>query len=102
MEGRHVLISKGGDIHLSSFALSTLLVKEGSRRAATTVCGRGAWTAPEVYSGTGYDWRSDIWSVGMTALEIARGKAPWENYDELKVRNNEPYWTSASAAALLI
>lgn len=86
VEGKHILVSKSGDIRLSDFSLSTYLLKDGTRTTAHTVVGRGAWTAPEVHlSSTGYNKECDIWSFGMTAIELARGQAPWENFPIMKI-----------------
>eukprot|EP01094_Clydonella_sp_ATCC50884_P011256 TRINITY_DN2105_c0_g1_i1.p1 TRINITY_DN2105_c0_g1~~TRINITY_DN2105_c0_g1_i1.p1 ORF type:complete len:525 (-),score=188.38 TRINITY_DN2105_c0_g1_i1:202-1776(-) len=86
VEAKHLLVSKSGDVRLSDFSMATILLQGGARKEAMTVVGRGAWTAPEVHlSTTGYNSACDIWSVGMTAIELARGQAPWENHNELKI-----------------
>ena len=83
LKGDNVLVHRDGRVLLSDFGVSTA-VKTGSKEKE--FAGSPCWMAPEVMAQkTGYDASADIWSLGITIIEFAEGKAPFEQYSGLKV-----------------
>ena len=73
----NILVNSKGNIKLCDFGVSSEL--EGS--IAETFVGTGTYMAPERIQGSPYTVKSDVWSVGLTLMELAIGKFPFSYSD---------------------
>lgn len=75
IKGQNVLYTSDGVVKLCDFGVSATVKNQKGKRA--TVIGTPYWMAPEViacdYGPADYDSRCDIWSVGITAIELCEG-----------------------------
>lgn len=75
----NILIDSNGSVKLADFGVSASIYESNWSRSGslTDMAGTPYWMAPEViHSHTGYGCKADIWSFGITALELAHGRPP--------------------------
>ena len=87
IQASNILLTKEGIAQLSDFGVSRVIqMQEMHRPSRNAFTASLWWTAPEmVEKGTNYPFTVDIWSLGITALELAYGKPPRAAYRPVKV-----------------
>lgn len=71
----NVLVNSRGNIKLCDFGVATETVNS----VADTFVGTSTYMAPERIQGDAYSVRSDVWSVGLTIMELAVGRFPFDS-----------------------
>lgn len=83
LKGANVLLAEDGRVCLGDFGVGTQLNHYFSHRHTQT--GTPYWMAPEVITEQGYDARADIWSLGITAIELAKGAPPHSGFHPMQI-----------------
>lgn len=78
----NVLMTRDGHVKLADFGVSADLTN--TLRKCKTVVGSPYYMSPEVIKESHYDGRADVWSLGITAIEMAEGRPPHANLHAMR------------------
>jgi len=82
VKAANIMLGGDGNVKLVDFGVAAQM---STRATKNTFVGTPFWIAPEIIKGFGYNHKADIWSAGITAIELAEGYPPYVDLDPMKV-----------------
>lgn len=81
----NILVDGNGNIRLADLGVARVLEGTMKKQEARTFVGTPCWMAPEVMNRDRYDSKADIWSLGITALELFKGFPPLAKFEPMEI-----------------
>ena len=76
IKSSNILLDKDGTCVLGDYGVSSIIKEGGNNTFVGSLC----WMAPEIALKQEYSYKIDIWSLGITTVEMANGKPPYKGY----------------------
>lgn len=86
----NILLKENGEVKLADFGVSGELTNTISKKVQTVI-GTPLWMSPELLQEQKYDGRTDIWSLGITCIEMAHGVPPLHDVNPMRAIFYIPY-----------
>ncbi|XP_076321997.1 serine/threonine-protein kinase PAK 1-like [Tachypleus tridentatus] len=88
IKSQNILVGMDWSIKLADFGLCAVITSQESKRTSTA--GTPYWMAPEIVKKKKYGCEVDIWSLGITVIEMIQGEPPYCNEDPPHAKNGKP------------
>eukprot|EP01091_Cochliopodium_minus_P002603 TRINITY_DN1244_c0_g1_i6.p1 TRINITY_DN1244_c0_g1~~TRINITY_DN1244_c0_g1_i6.p1 ORF type:complete len:1372 (-),score=429.64 TRINITY_DN1244_c0_g1_i6:94-4209(-) len=97
IKSENILVTMSGNVKLADFGYTAQLT--ASRTKRNTTIGTPYWMSPELIKGQDYDYKVDIWSLGIVVVEMTEGEPPYLDLEPLRalfliVTKGLPEWSA--------